>query len=385
VIAYFDCFSGISGDMSLGALIDAGAELAVVEAAVEALGLGDEVRVSARREQRGHVGGTRVVVEVEAGPSRTVPALRGAVEAAELPLRVREQSLAAIERLAAAESRVHGVPATDLHLHELGGADTLVDLVGSFWLLASLGVDQVYASPLPAPRGWIRPHELPLPGPAVLHLLAGSGAVLEPDPRDVELVTPTGAAILATVARFERPAISLDRTGYGIGERDLPGNALGAWLGQPVPETAAVSLLETNLDDMTPAELATLTEELMAAGALDVTVAPALMKKGRPGHLLAVMADPAQSAALADRILRRSSALGLRLSRRERVLAARRVIEVDTAWGPVRVKVKELGGTPLDVAAEQDDVVRGARAGGVDPRMVARTAEAAARRRLELD
>lgn len=383
-VAYLDCFSGISGDMALGALVDAGGELSIVEAAVEALGLGAEVRVDARHEQRGHLGGTRVLVEAAQGPRRTVPQLLDRVSAAGLPGRVRERSMGALRRLASAESRVHGVPPADLHLHELGGADTLVDLVGAFWLLESLGITALYASPLPAPRGWLSA-DLPLPGPAVLHVLAGTGAVLVPDGREVELVTPTGAAILAEAARFERPAMRLDRVGYGIGARALDGNGLGAWIGEPVAEAAAVMVLETHLDDLAPNQLAALAEDLMEAGALDVATGPIVMKKGRAGHRLTVMVEPALAQALSALLLERSSAFGLRVTRAERVLAGRRIITADTPHGEVRVKVKELEGADADVAAEQDDVRRVARAAGIDPRRVARMAERRARENLGLE
>ena len=152
-VAYFDCFAGISGDMTLGALIDAGADRAIVDAAVEAMRLGDEVKVDVRREARGHVGGTRVVVEAHERVERTVPSLRSIVEDAEMPDLVKRPALDAINRLARAEARIHDVPEEALHLHELSGADTLVDLVGAFWLLHALDVAQVYASPLPAPSG----------------------------------------------------------------------------------------------------------------------------------------------------------------------------------------------------------------------------------------
>lgn len=382
-LAYFDCFSGISGDMALGALLDAGAEPAVLEGAVEALGLGGEVTLTVRHEQRGHLGGTRVLVEAQERGPRRVPDLLAAVERAGLPAPVRERARGALDRLAAAESRVHGVPVDDLHLHELGGADTLVDLVGAFWLLDSLGVEAVHASPLPAPRGWID-GELPLPGPAALRVLAGTGAVLEPDPRGVELVTPTGAAILAACARFERPALRLDRVGYGIGGRDTPGNGLAVWIGEAVPEAATVTLLETHLDDLAPNQLAALAEDLMEAGALDVTTSPVVMKKGRAGHRLTVMAAPSEAPRLTGLLLERSPALGLRVTRAERVLAGRRLLDASTPYGSVRVKVKELGGRAVEVAAEHDDARRVARAAGVDPRRVARMAEAAARAELGL-
>jgi uncharacterized protein (TIGR00299 family) protein len=382
-VAYFDCFSGISGDMALGALIDAGGDLAVVEAAVEALGLAREVRVSAKHEQRGHLGGTRVIVETGNGPSRALPQLLAAIESADLPPRVKERALAATGRLGDAESLVHGAPVEELHLHELGGADTLVDLVGAFWLLDTLGVGALYASPLPAPRGWLS-DELPLPGPAVMRVLAGTGAVLEPDQRDVELVTPTGAAILATAARFERPAMRIDRVGYGIGAREAPANALAVWIGEPVPETATVTEVETHLDDMSPAQLASVLDGLQAAGALDVSVAPILMKKGRAGHRVTVLCDASMTQQVADALLRQTTALGVRVRRAERLLAGRSFRTASTPWGEVRVKVKELGGAAIDVAAEHDDCVRLARDAGADPRAVARAAEDAVRRELGL-
>jgi uncharacterized protein (TIGR00299 family) protein len=373
-IAYFDCPSGVSGDMALGALLDVGADPGLLEAAVQALGLQDEVRVTARREERGHLGGTRVVVKCREGPPRTVPQLEAAVAGAELPEAVRSRSLEAIGRLAKAESAVHGRPVAELHLHELGGADTLVDLVGSFWLLASLRADAVHASPLPAPPG-------PFTAPGTLRVLEGTGAVLEPDERRAELVTPTGAAILATVARFERPAMTLERTGYGLGARPMPGNALGVWLGSAAAEPAPVTLVEANLDDMPPNLLAPLAEDLLAAGALDVTVTPVLMKKGRPGNVLSVMAEPGRARELAELVLRRSTTLGVRLSTAARIVAGRRVVEVETRYGRVRVKVKELAGRPVEVAPEYEDCRR---AGGPEVATVMREAAEAARRALGL-
>ena len=371
-ILYFDCPSGISGDMTLGALLDVGADPGLLQATVEALGLDQEVRVSARHEERGHLGGTRVVVECGEGPPRTVPQLEQAVARAELPGRVRERALRAIGRIGAAESEVHGKNVADIHLHELGGADTLVDLVGSFWLLESLHLDAVHASPLPAPQG---PHS----APATLRILAGTEAVLIPDQRGKELVTPTGAAILAVAARFHRPTMTLTRVGYGIGSRPDPGNALGVWLGETVAEQAVVSVIETNIDDMAPNLLAALTEDLLAAGALDVSVTPTVMKKGRPGHLLTVLCDQGRTQSLARRMLEGSTTLGVRVTRAERFVAGRRFLEVDTPMGRVRVKVKELEGRPVDVAPEYEDCKRLG-----DVREVMRLAADAARRELGL-
>ena len=374
-IAYFDCFSGISGDMTLGALIDAGAERAVLDATVEALRLGEEVHVEVRREQRGHAGGTRVAIDVSGRVERTVPALRGMIADSDVPDRVKAHALDAVGLIARAESTIHGVPEAELHLHELGGADTLVDVVGAFWLMHALEVEGVYASSLPMSR----------PGPAALAMLEGTGATLLAGDEGRELVTPTGAAILAAVASFERPAMTLDRVGYGVGSHPAPGNMLAVWIGQEAEARVGVTLIETNLDDMAPNLIAALVEDLMAAGALDVTVVPALMKKGRPGHLLTVMSPPELVARLSDDVLRRSTTLGVRLTKTDRVLAARRVIEVGTRLGTARVKVKVLAGRAVDVAPEYEDCRRIARANGVDLREVMRVVAAAARAELGLE
>lgn len=382
-IAYFDCFAGISGDMTLGALIDAGADRAIMDAAIEAMRLGDEVKVDMRHEARGHVGGTRVLVETVDRIERTVPALRGVVEDAGVPDHVKRSALDAINRLAQAEARIHHLPEEQIHLHELGGVDTLVDLVGSFWLLHDLEVTQVYSSALPVPRG--RKGEMPLPAPASVRVLEGTGAVFEASDGGRELVTPTGAAILAVAAKFERPAMSLHSIGYGIGTRETPGNALAVWIGEEERSETGVTVIETNLDDMAPNLIAALAEDLMAAGALDVSVTPALMKKGRAGHLVSVMAPPDLAAKLTEHLLRHSTTLGVRVTRAQRVIAERRIIEVETVLGSVQVKVKELGGKPIDVAPEYEDCRRIAREAGRDLRDVMRLATAAAREQLGLD
>ncbi len=381
-IAYFDCFAGISGDMTLGALIDSGADRALLDATIEALRLGDEATIEVRHETRGHVGGTRVLVQTVDRVERTVPALRAVVEDADAPERVKAPVLDAINRLARAEARLHGVSEEQLHLHELGGADTLVDLMGAFWLLHGLEVDQVYSSALPAPRG--RLGHMPLPAPASVRVLEGTGAVFEVTDTGLELVTPTGAAILAAGARFERPAMSLRSIGYGIGARDAPGNALAVWIGEKIESQTGVTLIETNIDDMAPNLVAALCEDLMAAGALDVTVIPALMKKGRAGHLISVMSPPELVARLSDHLLRHSTTLGVRISNAQRVIAPRRIIEVKTPLGSAHVKVKELDGKPFDVAPEYEDCRRISRETGVDLREVMRVVSDAARKELDL-
>jgi uncharacterized protein (TIGR00299 family) protein len=381
-IAYFDCFAGISGDMTLGALIDSGADRALLDAAIEGLRLSAEVTIQVRHETRGHVGGTRVIVETVDRVERTVPALRAVIEEADAPDSVKAPALDAINRLARAESRLHGLPEDQVHLHELGGADTLVDLVGAFWLLHGLEVDQVFSSALPAPRG--RLGEMPLPAPASVRVLEGTGAVFVATDQTRELVTPTGAVILAARARFERPAMSLRSIGYGIGSRETPGNALAVWIGEKVESATGVTLIETNLDDMAPNLVAALCEDLMEAGALDVSVTPALMKKGRAGHLITVMSAPELVARLTEHLLQHSTTLGVRMTSAQRVTAQRRSIEVQTSLGSARVKVKELGGKAVDVAPEYEDCRRISRATGRDLRDVIRLFADAARKELGL-
>jgi uncharacterized protein (TIGR00299 family) protein len=381
-IAYFDCFSGISGDMALGALIDAGGDAVIVDASVDAMRLGDEVKIEVRREARGHVGGTRVLVHASERVERTVPVLRRVIEEADAPDAVKTQALAALNRLAQVEARIHGVSEEQLHLHELGGADTLVDLVGTFWLLRDLDVNQLYASALPAPHGL--KGDMLLPAPASVRVLEGSGAIFEDAKSHQELVTPTGAAILAVAATFERPAMMLKSIGYGIGARDVPGNALAVWIGEEARSETSVTMIETNLDDMAPNVLAALCEDLMAAGALDVTVTPALMKKGRSGHLLTVMSSPELVARLTDDLLRHSTTLGVRMTNVHRVFAGRRIIEVQTSLGTARVKVKEIGGEAVDVSPEYEDCRRIARETGHDVREVMRLVAETARGELGL-
>jgi uncharacterized protein (TIGR00299 family) protein len=309
--------------------------------------------------------------------------LRAAIAAAEIPDEVKRPALSALERLGRAEARLHDRPESQLHLHELGGADTLVDVVGAFWLLHNLGVVQVYASVLPAPSG--RAGQMPLPAPASVRVLEGTGAKFQATDETRELVTPTGAAILAVAAKFSRPAMSLQSIGYGIGAREVPGNVLAVWIGDEVLAQTGVTMIETNLDDMAPNLIAALSEDLMAMGALDVSVLPAVMKKGRPGHVLAVMATSDTAALLTDHVLRHSTTLGVRLTEADRVIAQRRMIEVKTEFGVARAKVKEIGGKAIDVAPEYEDCRRLARESGRDLGAVMRAVTTAARKELGLD
>ena len=382
-IAYFDCFGGISGDMTLGALLDAGGDPALLDRVIAVLGLEEEVRITQERVQRGHLGALLVTVAAGEGSVRSLPELERLVsEAAGLPDPVRASSLAALDRIGNAEAQVHGVPREQIHLHELGGADTLVDIVGSFWLLDQLGVEQVYASPLPMGHGFGA--EYPHPAPATARLLAEAGAILTPSDATFEQVTPTGAAILAVSARFERPPFRAGRVGYGAGGRDLPGNALRVWLGEltvGAEDTGAdaVTVIETNLDDLAPIFLPALIEDLMAAGALDVSVANAQMKKGRNGQLITVLAPVDRADELARQLLRSTPTLGVRITEARRLLAERRLIEVSTELGSARVKLKLIDGVIVEANPEYEDCRRLARDSGRDLREVMRLVAEAAR------
>ena len=225
---------------------------------------------------------------------------------------------------------------------------------------------------------------MPLPGPASVRVLAGSGAVFEATAETRELVTPTGAVILAVSAKFQRPALRLRSIGYGVGSRETPGNVLAVWIGEEVSAETGVTVIETNIDDMAPNLVAALVEDLMAAGALDVTVTPALMKKGRLGQVVSVMVDAQHVAILSEKLLRDSSSLGVRLNPVKRVLAGRRVQEVKTSIGVARVKIKELGGKAVDVAPEYEDCRKLARESGRTLRDVMRIVAEEAREQLGL-
>lgn len=266
------------------------------------------------------------------------------------------------ERTRLAQERLEASPGPPLCADELGRLSAV------FSALDGLAPSAIHASPLPAPGGT---HTSPI----ALRVLAGTGARLVPDTRTAELVTPLGAAVLAVAAEFRTPAMTLAAVGHA---RSGPA-ALTAWLGEPVEEAAEVCVIETNIDDMPPTHLAALAEDLMAAAALDVSITPTLMKKGRPGHLVTVVARPEEARELARMLLAGSTTLGVRLSRAERIIAGRRFLEVETPMGRVRVKVKELDGRPVDVAPEYEDCRRLG-----DVREVARLASAIARRELGL-
>jgi len=367
-VAYLDCVGGLAGDMLLAALLDAGADLERLRAVPRALGVGG-VEIEVERVERQAIGALHLRVETRDQAHRDYREIRRIVEAADLPERARARSLAAFARLAEAEGRIHGVPPEDVHFHELGSLDALVDVCGAFVLLDELGVEGVVSSPLPFARGLTEAAHgiLPLPAPATLELLRG--AELVGVDTEAELVTPTGAAIAATIVDEwgGLPALALERVGYGAGTKDLTDrpNILRLVLGEAAERPGGrVALLETNLDDFSPELVPDAVDRCFAAGALDVWTVPVQMKKGRPGFVLSVLARPAVEAQVARVLLEETSALGVRVSRLDRYELEREERTVEVAGSAVRVKIGLLDGRAVNVAPEHDDCAALARQTG---------------------
>jgi len=383
VIAYLDCYSGISGDMALGALVDAGLPIEELRHAVGKLPIGGYELRAERVVSKG-ISGTRVTVEVTADqPHRHLADVVAAIDGAHVEAPVRDRAKAVFRRLAEAEAKVHGESVERVHFHEVGAVDALVDVVGTVWGLARLGVQRVYVAPLPTGGGKARSAHglIPVPAPATLELARQGGAPLVPAPVEAELVTPTGAALAIELGEFRQPPMRVERVGYGFGRKELPwANALRVWLGQPVGTSAAqddVSLIETNVDDSTPELLGAAMERLLAAGALDVYFTPIQMKKNRPATKLAAICLPEREPEIARLILAETSTLGVRVQRLHRYKAERSAVTVETPWGPIRVKIKSFEGQ-RSVAPEYDDCLRVARDRGVPFAEVYEAARAAA-------
>jgi pyridinium-3,5-bisthiocarboxylic acid mononucleotide nickel chelatase len=377
---FFDCFSGISGDMALGALLDAGLGLERLRGEIAKLPL-DGWRLDAERTTRGWLAGTRAHVDApEQAQHRHLNDIRAILGAATgLAPEVAARSLAVFTRLAEAEGAVHGIDAEQVHFHEVGALDAVVDIVGVVAGLWLLGVGQVYASALPLGSGWARAAhgEIPVPAPATLELLARVRAPVLADATPVELVTPTGAALLAELARFERPALRIERVGYGFGRRELARpNALRVWLGelttaeQAGDDAEQIVLLETNIDDQSGEQLAYALERLLELGALDAWAQPILMKKGRPATLLSALVPIALEEDACTLLFRETTTLGVRRRLVERATCERELATVETPLGPVRVKRKRWQGHELGAAPEYEDCAALARQHGLPLRVV---------------
>jgi pyridinium-3,5-bisthiocarboxylic acid mononucleotide nickel chelatase len=391
-VAWIDCSAGASGDMLLGALLDADADLDAVNAAVGAVD--ESLAVEVGRTSRHQIAAAKATVTVRGRPHPEGPAehttegghaedagtegvahghgrgwaeVRRLIEAADLELRVRDLALDAFARLARAEATAHGVEPDRVHFHEVGALDAIADIVGVAAAVTSLGLDRIVVSPVTLGGG---PHVrgqhggIPVPGPAVLAVMAEAKAPVSGGHAAYEMTTPTGAALLATLAdEFgPLPPMRIDRTGVGAGGRDpdeVP-NVLRVVIGETVEDPAQEVVYETNVDDLDPRIWPQVLSRLLAAGAADAWLTPILMKKGRPAYTLSVLAGPAAAAAVRQVILTETSAIGLRESPVLKHAADRTIESVDVAGQRVRVKIARYDGRVVNVQPEYDDVAAAA-------------------------
>jgi pyridinium-3,5-bisthiocarboxylic acid mononucleotide nickel chelatase len=382
--AYFDCVAGASGDMILGALLDAGLPEAKLQKRLEALRLdGFELRAHTVSKQGFRATKVDVLVN-DSVPARALPEIEAVVRASNLSAAIQSQALRIIRRLGEVEAGIHGTSVDEVHLHELGGVDAIVDIVATLIGIEELGVGRVVVSPLPLGRGFVRgAHgKIPLPAPATLALLKDVPIV--GSDLDLELVTPTGAVLLTTLAdQFGPiPAMTLTSVGYGAGSRDLPiPNVLRLLLGDEqvagtVPSETLVEL-ETNVDDMNPEIYDYIMERLFAAGALDVFCSPIQMKKNRPATLLRVLCRPRDTDELMAVLFSESSTLGIRQRLVSRHFLPREIITVNTPFGPIRLKLARLPDGATKAAPEYEDCRRLAAELKVPLRQVYQAAERA--------
>jgi uncharacterized protein (TIGR00299 family) protein len=344
-IAYLDCFAGASGDMFLGALLDAGLALDGLRTALSTLPLqGYTLRVE--KEERNHLFGTRFIVEVEKDrqPARSFADIKAIIDAAGLSRWVKETSTRIFEDLALEEGKIHDRPPEKIHFHEVGALDSIVDIVGAVFGMESLGIASLHASPLPLGSGFVETQHgrIPLPAPATIALLKGI-PVYDSGVR-AELVTPTGAALLKGLACSfgAMPPMVVEQVGYGVGSRELPDrpNLLRILVGRDTEEhrTETVAVMEANVDDTNPEWLGFLMERLFSAGALDVLFCPVQMKKGRPAVLIQVIGKPHQKDRLMEILFQESTTLGVRYQMMQRKILAREEAEIDSPWGKMKVK-----------------------------------------------
>lgn len=366
-ILYFDCFAGISGDMTVGALLDLGVPLDVVRKELAGLPLPlSSYTLSEEKTSRKGIRANKFSVHVEEHqPHRHYTDIAGMIELSSLAEGVKEKAQRILFRLAEAESKVHGVEIGHVHFHEVGGLDSIVDIVGTAVCIEYLGIDEIHVSPLPLGSGYVETAHgrLPVPAPATAELLRGKP--VHGELGKGERVTPTGAAIVAALgtAFGGVPSMTIGSTGYGAGDKDFDDvpNILRVMLGEKTTGVLLrdeIMVVETHIDDMNPEILGFLMERLLACGALDVTFSPLQMKKNRPGTKLTILSEPCRLDALARIMLLESTAIGIRYYPAGRMKLDRSLEERDTSLGRVRVKVIREGGTLLRVAPEFDECRR---------------------------
>lgn len=401
-ILAFDSVGGASGDMILAALADLGVDLGALERDLSSLGAGS-FHLRAERGLSAHLAGLRVRVETEEhahedpshsthhehhAPHRGLAEIESMIERTQLPPDVRERSRRVFRRIADVEARMHGTTVDQIHFHEIGALDSIVDIVGACLALHRLGVDAVAVGPLPQGRGVIQCAHgtFPNPAPATVELLRGMSIMQTDEPH--ELVTPTAAALLAEWRTTDRPPAGarVVRVGYGLGHRALEGrpNLLRAIVleAESAADDDQCLVLETNIDDSTPEQIGVLVQQLLAAGALDAFTIPAQMKKQRPGVLLTVLCRPADREAFLTLIFAESTTLGVREYPVQRTTLARRSVAVPTPYGEIAVKIGEWKGVVVVRAPEMEDCIRCAREKGVAVRVVYEAAQHAARAAL---
>lgn len=409
-ILYLDCFSGISGDMLVGALCDLGAEIGRLREELGKLPCAGEFDVDLRRERRGALEGAKFEVRVVeahghghrhghhhghgddpghhdhgAHAHRGFREIRSMIEGSALSDFVKRRAVSVFRRIAEAEGRAHGMPPDEVHFHEVGALDSIADIVAACAAIEALGVDDVWASEPQEGRGFVECAHgaLPVPVPAVVEILKGVPFSQTDEPH--ELITPTGAALFAEFVSRITPwrGLRVERVGYGLGTRELRSrpNVLRAALAAPdsTAEHDEVSVLESNLDDCPPEVVGDAMGRLLEAGALDVYAAPVSMKKSRPGVLLGVLCRPEDAARLGEMILRLTTAFGVRETRAWRRVLRREWIEVSTPYGDVSVKVGFLGAERVQAAPEYESCRKAAEASGAPLRAVWEAALAAAR------
>jgi pyridinium-3,5-bisthiocarboxylic acid mononucleotide nickel chelatase len=379
-IAYFDCFSGISGDMVLGALVDAGADLRTIETELRRLGL-ENWNISGGKVKRGAIFATQVKVETaEEHHHRGLSIILKRIEGANLAPRAAERAKKIFTRLAEAEAKVHNMPIEQVHFHEVGAVDSIIDIVGAAIGFEMLGIDEFACSALDVGAGRVKTAHglLPVPAPATAELLRG--APMYSSGIERELVTPTGAAIATTLATSyaELPDMKLRAIGYGAGLADLKekANVLRLLIGDSSASEAGerwdtpVTVIETNLDDMNPQVYGYFAEKALAAGALDVFSAPVQMKKNRPGMLVTLLSESANVSRLIDLVFRETTTIGVRTYEVRRKTLERELVPVATPFGDVRIKISSMNGSVLNATPEYEDCQRIANQRGIPLKQV---------------
>jgi uncharacterized protein (TIGR00299 family) protein len=363
-LAYFDCFSGISGDMTLGALLDAGCDLAQLRADLRGLQV-PGWELSAEKIWKNGMAATCVRVKTEDQQKhRSLSAILQILQDSNLASAVRDRASAIFRKLGEAEARVHDVPVEKIHFHEVGAVDAMVDIVGACVGFHALGIEKFACSPLNVGGGTVKMAHgvLPVPAPATANLLQGKPTYSNGVQR--ELVTPTGAAIVATLCDSfgPQPPMSVSTIGYGAGAADLEGqpNVLRIMVGEAAEKSVPgydqeITVIEANLDDMNPQIYGYFQEKALAAGALDVFTTPVQMKKNRPGTLLTVLCQPEDAQTLMSLIFAETTTFGVRSHAAQRRVLPRESVKVTTSFGEVRIKLSRVNGRILHVSPEYDD------------------------------